>query len=68
MKVNPDEIFFTSGATESNNIAVFGTLSSKKKVREIVTTQVEHPSVYETIKVAAAKTGAVIKYVPLMED
>ena len=67
-KVNPDEIFFTSGATESNNIAVFGTLSSKKKVREIVTTQVEHPSVYETIKVAAAKTGAVIKYVPLMED
>ena len=45
---NENEIFFTSGATESNNTAVFGaagTLGKRKK--RIVTTSVEHPSVAE---------------------
>lgn len=41
-----DEIYFTSGATESNNTAIFGiskTLGKRKK--RIVTTSIEHPSV-----------------------
>ncbi len=47
----PGEIFFTSGATESNNTAVFGAaqIYGKRKKR-VVTTAVEHPSVAEAFK------------------
>ena len=46
LKVSPEEIFFTSGATESNNTAIQGAdkkLGKRKK--RAVTTTVEHPSV-----------------------
>ncbi len=41
-----DEIFFTSGATESNNTAILGASENKlKRLPKVVTTTVEHPSV-----------------------
>jgi cysteine desulfurase len=40
-----DEIIFTSGATESNNLAILGTSFGK-----IITTNIEHASVLETAK------------------
>lgn len=44
------EIFFTSGATESSNTAIFGAYAAHgKRKRRIVTTTVEHPSVAEPI-------------------
>lgn len=44
----PEEIFFTSGGTESDNLAVLsGTLNSPK--RKIITTQIEHPAVLNII-------------------
>lgn len=47
----PEEIFFTSGATESNNTAIFGLADSySKRRRRVVTTAVEHPSVLEAVK------------------
>ena len=49
--VKSDEVFFTSGGTEANNIAVLGAVSwLKKRGNKIVTTAVEHSSVYETMK------------------
>ena len=43
---NEDEIFFTSGATESNNTAVFGAYKAHgKRKHRVVTTTVEHPAV-----------------------
>ncbi len=46
-----DEIFFTSGGTEANNIAINGAVFSKaKRGNRIVTTMLEHPSVLEAIK------------------
>lgn len=46
----PDEIFFTSGGTESNNTAVFGAVKSRRRYgKRIVTTSIEHPSVLEPI-------------------
>ena len=44
---DPGELIFTSGGTESNNMALFGTLSGLKEKGRIITTAVEHPSVYE---------------------
>lgn len=48
--VNENEIFFTSGGTEANNLAVFGTVEwLKKRGNKIVTTAVEHSSVFESM-------------------
>lgn len=49
LEVKPEEILFTSGATESNNLAVKGAaLQYQARGRHIVTTEIEHPSVYES--------------------
>lgn len=51
IKANAEEIYFTSGGTEANNIAVFGSVKAKKKQgTKIVTTEIEHSSVYNSIK------------------
>jgi len=42
----PAEIVFTSGGTEANNLAIFGTVAAAKRERlHVVTTAIEHPSV-----------------------
>lgn len=47
----PEEIYFTSGGTESNNLALFGAANARKKRgRRIVTTEIEHPSVTNVMK------------------
>lgn len=48
--VKPEEIVFTSGATESNNLAIKGAaLRYQSRGRHIVTTATEHASVYESV-------------------
>ena len=46
-----DDVYFTSGGTESNNLAVQGAAHAmRRRGRRIVTTSVEHPSIEETVK------------------
>lgn len=46
-----NEIYFTSGGTESNNIAIQGAIKAKKRNgKHIITTKLEHPSVINIIK------------------
>lgn len=52
LKVNSDEVFFTSGATESNNIAIQGLIDYAEETgkKHIITTAIEHKAVLNTVK------------------
>lgn len=51
LDVNLDEIYFTSGGTESNNIAIQSTVNKlKNRGNHIITTKIEHPSVLNLVK------------------
>lgn len=46
----PSELIYTSGGTESNNTAVFGTQLMRRQRGRLITTAVEHPSVFEVLR------------------
>lgn len=49
LKVNEKEIFFTSGGTESDNMALIGcALANSRRGKHIITTQIEHPAILKT--------------------
>ena len=57
-----EEIYFTSGGTESNNWAIKGTALEKRVFgNHIITTKIEHPSVLNTVK-QLAQLGFEISY------
>lgn len=61
-----DEVYFTSGATESNNLAISGAVR-RSRGKAVVTTQIEHPAVKNPIDHLEAK-GYTIKRIPIGED
>jgi len=69
LSARPAEIIFTSGGTESNNLAiqgiVFGVIHKTSFVPHLVTTNIEHPSVLETFKLLEARKLAQISIVPV---
>jgi len=67
MKVDSKEIIFTSGGTESNNLAIIGTaMANRRKGNHIITTRIEHPSVQQPMKYLA-ENGFKISLVPVDE-
>ncbi len=67
MKVNEKEIFFTSGGTESDNLAIMGCAYANCRAgRHLITTQVEHPAVLQTMK-HLEEDGFKVTYLPVDE-
>jgi cysteine desulfurase len=61
----PEEIFFTSGGTESNNTAIKGvTQRNKDRGNHIVTTSIEHMSIINPCK-SLMKQGFEVTFVPV---
>lgn len=57
------KLIFTSGGTESNNLALFGTVfSALKRKPHIITTKIEHPAILEPAR-ALEELGAEITYI-----
>lgn len=69
LKVKPSEIYFNSGATEGNNYAIKGVaFKYKNRGKTIITTKVEHPSVYESIKQLEVDYGFNCIYLDVNEN
>lgn len=65
LKCRPESFFFTPSGTCANNTAIFGVYEKKKKLgNRIVTTDFEHPSVFEPIKLLEKRGAEVIRIKP----
>ncbi len=65
LKVEPKELIFTSGGTESNNLALIGTaFANRRRGNHIITTRIEHPSVHQPL-VYLETAGFEISFAPV---
>lgn len=68
LAVQPDEIFFTSGGTESDNWAIKGTAMEKFHAgKHMIASSVEHPAVSKSLE-QLGKLGFEITYLPVDTD
>ena len=65
LKVDSKEVIFTSGGTESNNLAIIGLLKANPRAgKHVITSEIEHPSVLEVFK-QLANDGYNVDYIPV---
>ena len=68
LNVSSSEIIFTSGASEANNLAIKGiAFQYKNKGKHLITTMIEHSSVYETFKQLEEQFDFEVTYLPVDE-
>ncbi len=65
LKVSKEEIFFTSGGTESDNTALIGAaMANRRRGEHLITTKIEHPAVLRTMEYLE-KQGFTVTYLPV---
>jgi cysteine desulfurase len=65
----PSEIIFTSGGTESNNLAIFGTARSlKSKGKHLITSAIEHDAVLQSFDYLEKKEGFEVMRLPVNSE
>lgn len=68
LRVEPEEVIFTSSASEANNLALIGIVEKyPKRNKRILTSKLEHSSILETVKYLETK-GYEIDYVSVLEN
>ncbi len=68
LDVYPEEIIFTSGATEANNLAIKGIAFQYPEKKHLITTQIEHSSVLNVFKRLENDFGYDVTYLPVNSD
>ena len=63
----PEEIIFTSGGTESDNLAIRGVIPHDAEKKHIITSAIEHPAVLNTCEYIES-LGHEVTYVPVDSD
>jgi len=64
--VDPDEIIFTSGATEANNLAILGSVArAPLQRRRVLVSAIEHKCVLSAARVAADRLGLTVEPLPV---
>lgn len=65
LKVNEKEIYFTSGGTEADNMALIGAaMANHRAGRHLITTRIEHPAILQTMKYLEDQ-GFEVTYLPV---